>query len=421
MECAQAADCVAGQACVLNKCVAGTTCQDSSECGGKVCDTDAKRCVECLTDSECAPTTQHCLQNTCRITCATDKICTPMGMLCDTVNSVCTQCLAHTDCPASSYCEGGVCKPDICDSTLSACSGNGVSACNATGNGWASASECPASQGCTAFAGVASCGGSSPPDGGNPPPLDGGNPPPPDAPITCTTSTATPCTAMPKFNGTQTMDGNGDDFCDVPSFVLNKAGAAMVHNYNNVPDTQFEVVTARVAWGMDGFHAFFDVADSSVQTVNMADPTQAIDKVYQGDSIEVFITSSDAVTGLTGTDNNSLHVTVPASGPAVSVKTSAGGAAVHATLPTAQYAQLTTSTGYAIELKLPWPGGAPASGARVRFDLALNSADSIFGTVDDMRDAQMVYYLGTGGATTCPGGAEAWCDDRVWCSTPLQQ
>jgi len=419
VECAQVGDCANDQACVLNKCITLATCQSASDCGAKLCDTSNGRCVECVSDTDCAAGTERCLLGTCRTTCTTNQTCVPLGMLCDTTNSVCTGCLSNTDCPASSYCEGGACRADICDSAQSTCAGNGVSSCNAAGNGWATATACAPSQSCTAYGGVASCGGAVPTDAGPPSPDSGL--PPTDAPAVCTTATATPCTTIPKFNATQVLDGKDDDFCDVPSFTFGVANAASKNDYNNIPDSQFEIVTAKVAWSAAGLSAFFDVADTSVQTVNMADPSQAIDRLYVGDSIELYISSSDAVTGLTGTDGNALHVTVPANGPAVSVKATSGSAATHTELPAAQYAQATTSTGYAIELKLPWPGSAPSAGTRIRFDLALNSADKTFGNLDDMRDGQLLFYLGTtGGATSCSGAADAWCDDRTWCSTLLQ-
>jgi hypothetical protein len=83
---------------------------------------------------------------------------------------------------------------------------------------------------------------------------------------------------------------------------------------------------------------------------------------------------------------------------------------------------LTTSTGYAIELLPPWPGTAPSAGTAIRFDLTLNSADATFGNVDDMRDGQMMCYVGTVTNTTCKSvdGTVPFCDDRTWCSTPLQ-
>jgi hypothetical protein len=255
----------------------------------------------------------------------------------------------------------------------------------------------------------------------------GGDSTPSDGPIgSCSTATTNPCTSIPKLAGTQTVDGKGDDFCQVPSFQFDVTNAAKVNNYNNVPQSQFETVTGQVAWSSAGFSAFFDVKDASVQTVNMKDATQAISKTYQGDSIEIMISSNNNLTGLTGTDNNTLHVIIPANGPAISVKTSNSSGASSGTptaLPANVYAQAETSTGYAIEVQLPWPGGAPSAGAQIRFDLSLNSADKIFGTVDEMRDGQLLYYVGTvGGTTTCQSdeGTVPFCDDRTWCTTSVQ-
>jgi hypothetical protein len=421
VECTAPTDCPSGQMCVLDRCVVVQTCQASEDCNGKLCDTGTKSCVSCLADTDCTASNQHCVLGGCRVACATDAQCTGDNRLCDTTTSTCVQCRGAADCPAATYCEGGACKADICDATQSTCAGDAVSACNDTGNGWATPKACAAGQSCTAYGGVATCGGALP-DGG-PAPGDAGPSPGDSLPTGCTTATAAPCTSLPKFGGSQTLDGDNGDFCDVPSFQFGVANAAANHNYNNVPNSQLEVVTAQVAWSATtGIHAFFNVKDTSVQTVNMADPSQAIDKAYQGDSIELFITSSDNVTGLTASDNNSLHITVPANGPAVLVKTSGGGSATHTALPTSQYFQLVTATGYVIELQLPWPGNAPSAGGRIRFDLALNSADKTFGNVDDMRDAQLVFYLGgAGGSTSCPNNSpDAWCDDRTWCSTTLQ-
>ena len=103
-----------------------------------------------------------------------------------------------------------------------------------------------------------------------------------------------------------------------------------------------------MAWSDAGLHAFFDVTDASVQTVNMADATQALTKSYQGDSIEIYITSNNTLTGLTGTDTTSLQVVVPANGPAVSVKTDSSGGGTPTALPAGQFKQSKTSGGYAI-------------------------------------------------------------------------
>ena len=425
VQCTVKEDCATGQICVSDRCVI-SACATASDCGaGNVCDTTSGKCVECAADTDCTGTTQHCVQNVCRTTCATDKTCTPLGMLCDTASSACVQCKVDMDCPASSYCSAGTCKADICDATQAMCLGSSIVPCNANGSGWSPVSNCPADKPCKVYGTVASCSGSPATDGGVIATGDGGGDIPAGA---CTTATVNPCASITKFAGTQTVDGKGDDFCQVPSFVFGATNAAKINNYNNVPLTQFESVTGRVAWSAAGLSAFFDVTDASVQTVNMADATQAASKAYQGDSIEIMISSSNVLTGLTGTDTNTLHVIVPANGPAVATKASNNGGTstgTASTLPAPQYAQAVTPTGYAIEVRLPWPNGAaPASGAQIRFDLALNSADAKFGTIDDMRDGQLLYYVGTvGGTTTCQNstdGTVPYCDDRTWCTTSAQ-
>jgi hypothetical protein len=225
-------------------------------------------------------------------------------------------------------------------------------------------------------------GGVSPIDGGS---ADGPN-------VSCTTATANPCTGIPKYDGVQTVDGKDDDMCQVPVFVFIKPAAAVVNNYNNIQDSEFPVVSARIAWSATGLHAFFDVADANVQSVFGKDPGAATQKPYQGDSIELYFTSNDTVTGIPGSDPSAVHVTLAATGPSVTVKTTnANGISTSYTeMPQAQYKSGRTSTGYAIEALIPWAGGLPTAGGKVRFDLAVNVADSNSGGVDDMRDAQMI-------------------------------
>jgi hypothetical protein len=433
VECTKPADCADEKVCVSYQCVAATPCASSADCqNGKVCDTTNSSCVECLAEGDCT-STQHCIQNTCRTACASDKECTPNGLLCSTTLTVCVECSAQKACPTGTYCNSsGLCKPAVCTAGQSMCLDTGVASCKPDGSGYGEAIACKADKPCAAYAGVAACGGPSPTiDGGVD--IDGGSI---DSPIlSCslvdsgTQGTATPCTTIPELTFTQTVDGKDDEFCNVPSFQFGvKTDGVKIHNYNNIPDSQFEVITARVAWSAAGFSAYFDVQDSSVQTVFDKDPTQATTKSYQGDSIELFISSNNNVSGLTDTDTNSLHVILPAAGPAVSVKTSNSSGSSTGT-PTAlavtQYKQTKTSTGYAIEVQLPWPGGtAPSAGTQVRFDLGLNSADSICSGVDDMRDAQLLYYVGAvTGTTTCQSsndGTVPYCDDRTWCVTTLQ-
>jgi hypothetical protein len=99
-----------------------------------------------------------------------------------------------------------------------------------------------------------------------------------------------------------------------------------------------------------------------------------------------------------------------------------GTTITHSAWSTSLYKQVKTSTGYAIEAQLPWPGNTPSTGALVRFDIGLNSADKNFGGVDDMRDGQLLFYVGQVSSSSCQAsdGTVPFCDDRTWC-TPLLQ
>ncbi len=247
----------------------------------------------------------------------------------------------------------------------------------------------------------------------------------PDSGTSCLTSGGDPCSQIPPFVGTQTVDGEGREFCGVAPLELDADSAAKVITYNAEPP---EVAIARVASSSAGLHAYVEVVDGSVQVVDTVDSSQSLNQAYQGDSIELTFSSSNDVTGLTGDDMNTLHVIIPAKGPAVSTRASNSNGSSQGTataLPAAQYAQRMTSTGYAIEAQLPWPGGnPPAPGSKIRFDLMLNSADATFGNVGDMRDGQLIYHLEEVANTSCQGtpsaeGTVPFCDDRTWCATTL--
>jgi hypothetical protein len=420
VQCTVDADCGAGRGCSANQCVAVATCKLNTDCTTNVCDTANNKCIDCVGDSDCGAYNKRCLLNVCRTNCTSNADCSALGMICNTSNGACMQCLTSKDCPASWNCLVNKCVPDVCDSTQSACNGTSVAGCSTDGDVFDNYTTCSAGKACTVRGAVATCGGTSTKDGGatDAPPAVG------DAgPGSCSGGTmADPCKAgIPKFSGTQTVDGNGSELCGLPYVVLNAQSAAKVLNYNSVPTTQFETATARVGWDAAGLHVYVDVLDTSVQTAAMADATQAVSKAYLGDSIELFLSSSATVTGLTSKDTNTTHLIVPANGAAVSVKDT-GSAGTPTALPAAQYAQVATSTGYAIEVSIPWPGSAPSAGSPVRFDMAINSADKTFTGIDKMRDGQLIFYVGTvSGSTTCStsDGTVPWCDDRTWCQANL--
>jgi len=407
VECAQPADCGANFDCTANKCVHYDPCVTSPDCpDNQACDTTRGRCVECVVDTDCA--SGKCASQTCRISCSSDNTCTPQKMLCNTSIGFCVECNALLRCKAGLVCDPtGLCIPPICTGGSRICSDGGIATCLQDGSAYSDPVDCPDNSACKAASGAVACYEDT--DGGTGCAIGGA-----------------PCEQIPRFTGTQTVDGSADDFCGVPSARFDAGNAAKVLSYHARPT---EVATVRVAWSGAGIHIHVDVTDSAVQSVSAVDPAQAVSKIYQGDSIELMVSSNNSLTGLTGTDNVALHVTVPAAGPAVTVKTAnINGASqgVYTNLPASQYANKITAKGYAVEMKLPWPGGAaPANGTAVRFDIVLNSADKNFGTVDDMRDGQLIYWLQSVSSTTCQGtggdGTVPFCDDRTWCGTHLTQ
>jgi hypothetical protein len=434
VQCVRAGDCPSGQSCLSNRCASPVRCQGGADAGagdcgpGKVCDPSGS-CVECSTQADCSPT-ERCMQNACQTACASDKDCTPKGMLCNPVLGVCTQCSAQRLCASGSYCgRSGVCEFAVCLPGESRCSGNGIASCKADGAGFGTVNVCSAAQTCRVYGGVAACGevpdavdAAVASDDGGASASDSGRPPVSSGPRTCgVPTTAAPCTSLPNLIVTQTLDGKGDELCEIPAFHLNADtanAAGQIIAYNATPP---EDATVKVAWSSAGLAVFVQVVDPSVQTVNAVAPAQAIEKVHQGDSIELFLASSNDVKGWPGYDSNALHVTIPADGPAVLIKAASSGT-THSAWPVSQYKQVKTATGYVVEAQLPWPDRAPNTGSLVRFDIGLNSADKTFGTVDDMRDGQLLFYVGQVPTSTCQSGdgAVPACDDRTWCTTLLQ-
>jgi hypothetical protein len=369
------------------------------------------------------------MQNVCRAACDSDKDCTPNGMLCNLAVGVCAQCSEQRPCASGNICDAfGACRFPFCLPGESRCVGNGLAACKADGTGFGTVKACSASQTCKVYGGAAECHDlqvsvdAAVSDDGGASDLDAESAPIGVGSRTCGVSgTAAPCTSLPNLVVTQTLDGKGDELCDIPAFHLNAETAKTLGKVISSHATPTEDATIKVAWSYAGLAVLVEVTDASVQSVNSVAANQAIEKVYQGDSIELFLSSSDDVKGFPGADSNALHITIPAEGPAVQVKTTSTGI-THSAWAPSQYKQLKTATGYAIEALIPWSGNVPTTGSLVRFDIGLNSADKSFGGVDDMRDGQLLYYVGQVATSSCQAsdGTVPFCDDRTWCTTLLQ-
>jgi len=391
--------------CTRNRCIAFEPCNQDDDCSTGACNLARHRCVECTSDTHCTAPNNKCYAQACRVGCASDNSCTPLGMLCNKTTGVCIECDDQMTCDNGLLCDpNGKCVEPVCGAGERICLGGGIATCVANGSGFGTPKACPTGSACEQHGGVLGCYDA-----------DGG--------LACYVP-GDPCAEIPAFIGAQVLDGVGDEFCGIPSAVLDATHNQGTRDWHTRAP---EVATIQVAWSSVGLHLYVEVEDVSVQTVQMADPAQAITRAYQGDSIEILFSSNNNVTGLTGTDANSLHVQIPASGPAVMIKTNNEGGASQGTataLPQGQYMQkILPGVGYAIEAQLPWPGAAkPNMGTTIRFDLTLNSADTNFSSVDDMRDGALFYHLGNVASSTCQSndGTVPYCDNRTWCATPLR-
>jgi hypothetical protein len=239
-------------------------------------------------------------------------------------------------------------------------------------------------------------------------------------PVDCSVSPGTvkPCDVIPQYIGTQTVDAKGEDFCAIPTFELSFATAAAVNNNKatgaSIADYKQKAV-ARVAWSAQFFHAFVEVTGAPVRA------NTSYDRPWDGDSIELMVTTSNTVTGLTNKDENALHLILNYA-VGVTVKSDATSG-THTGIPEGQFKGAKTDTGYVVEVKIPWPAGATvAANTKVRFDMAMNvDTESVDPTVQG-RDAQAVFAMANlPGTSTCSATpATPFCDDRLWCPTTLR-
>lgn len=380
------APCCAGDTCSGGCCYANTCVAENGACGSNAGTCQAGRCSGCGNASQ-----PCCSKDTCY-----------NGLLCK--SGTCNPCggSGQDCCPASST--AGQCKAGL------ACVGNGAAAvcavCGGAGD-YCCTGSTPCNSGCCSLtthrcvADTSSCGS-----------LDGGAGS--DGPMSQCATGGSPCSALAHFTGTQVLDGKDDEFCSIPSFELTFQNAAKVNEYNGSGGSYHERAVARVAWDAAGIHAFIRVFDTTFT------PAQAADSLWNGDGVELMFSSSKDVTGLTSSDANTLHVMIsPPTAASVKDYASSG---TPTPLPATSFVSGSDTTGYWVELNLPWPGTAPAASAQIKFDMQLNAADGVSKNGDSqIRDAQAVYYQAAAPASSpCGNTVYPFCDDRVWCTTLLQ-
>ncbi|MEZ4391635.1 MAG: hypothetical protein R3A48_11105 [Polyangiales bacterium] len=137
VQCLTASECGAGQVCVANRCAAQVPCVSSRTCDGLVCDASRGFCVECLTAVDC-PMGQECRAQSCAApppSCTSSRQCSGFDQVCDLARMVCVDCVDDRDCPSGGVCgAGNVCGARACAPNSTRCvSPTRVSVCDARG------------------------------------------------------------------------------------------------------------------------------------------------------------------------------------------------------------------------------------------------------------------------------------------------
>lgn len=120
-------------------------CSHDGACGpqAKVCDTTTGKCVECLTDQDCAQP-DFCLDQVC-----VPDVCVPGATRCDGPGAV-AMCKANgggwipSDCEKGTFCEDGTCVPLKCQPGDIMCDGAQVVVCDKVGSDHVLVEDCGA-------------------------------------------------------------------------------------------------------------------------------------------------------------------------------------------------------------------------------------------------------------------------------------
>ncbi len=217
---------------------------------------------------------------------------------------------------------------------------------------------------------------------------------------------ANPCSSIPKFTGNQVVDGDPEDFCNVPFKRLAAATAGFVEDADGNPTTgdgKTSEALVRVAWSPSALHVHVHVKDPTIVV--------GIPDLWQNDNVQLFVAAAAPP------DNVSID-TCP-------TELQASGAQQIYLLPGdssepsykcgdwapsgADYAARSSGDGYDVELRYPWPSNV-SPGGTIGFDLLVGVNDK---AGSNWRDYE--YGLDLGEAE-CGG---LYCDTGNWCTPTL--
>lgn len=226
------------------------------------------------------------------------------------------------------------------------------------------------------------------------------------------------CARMPRFIGTQVVDGAGDEFSTLAPMTFDLSTARYVNpsRASVLP----EKVTLRAGWSGVALHVHVLVEDPSiVPDLNAS--------LWNGDNVQLFVAPTANLTGTyTGTeDGGAIHVVISAPDAANlsrAIVIYQNGVSTNTPFVTGLFASHRVSSGYEIEAQLQWlPVANPLqSGAGMGFDVLIGAASAASQGL--ALEGGLANNLVAGPSPACDlgGRVQPGCDDRTWCRPILE-
>ncbi len=260
------------------------------------------------------------------------------------------------------------------------------------------------------------------------------------------------CNKMPKFVGTQVVDGSDAEFCDLDATVVAIKGGTPPPGYGVTTNPSLPTkLKARMGWSSLGLHAHLHVDDPIV--VAGGPGAIPLDEVnlyvggnapfygpFDGDKTDKglfrIILTPEGKTGAPGFDGVAaasavINFCIPdtTTGLPATVKCSPS---LYLPLGApAKWAYRSVDGGYEFELFLPWTtlgrATAPVKGESIATHLQVSSCDEATASLWGRSCSAPKFGVAaqplktTSGSPPCGGPpAGLYCDDRTWCSPDLQ-
>lgn len=201
--------------------------------------------------------------------------------------------------------------------------------------------------------------------------------------------------------------------CGVTATYLDTKNAAAVDPAP--PPMATDHAEIHAAWSPDALHVRARVFDAKIAVV----PEGGLD-IYNGDSLEVFVTPAAPKTG-NYSDDHALQIDVaPPSGTIPGRAVIYLGGSTKGPADPAIYSVRLIDGGYEVEVRIPWMlvGGAiPTAGSTIGIDFAVNDDD------DAAKKGDQIWYVMEKKAvmppTSCGTNIQPSCDTRTFCTTTL--